>query len=148
VPALEPLIRKICRSRAPVAPVYFKQASGPLVGNRTLRGSVLSEPGARAARGSSLLGKGPGHLMPAVAATVMRCGRAFSGTAAARVVGGVGRWTRRPGAALRLLRRDDGARADVRPPQSWWVPLVSERNFHLQLMRAGRVLQRARPMDL
>jgi hypothetical protein len=74
-----------------VAPVYFEQASRPLVGNRTLRGSVLSKPGARATRGSSLLGKGPGHLMPAVAAMVMRCGRAFAGAAATRVVGGVGR---------------------------------------------------------
>jgi hypothetical protein len=76
-----------------VASVYFEQASRPLVGNRTLRGSVLSELGARATRGSSILGKGPGHLMPAVAAIVMRCERAFSGAAAARVVGGVGRWT-------------------------------------------------------
>jgi hypothetical protein len=91
--ALEPLISKFCRSRAPVVPVYFEQASRPLVGNRTLRGSGLSEPGARATRGSSLLGKEPGHLMPAVAAIVMRYGRTFSGAAAARVVGGVGRWT-------------------------------------------------------
>jgi hypothetical protein len=87
---LEPLIS---RSRAPVAPVYLEQASRPLVGNRTLRGSVLSESGARAARGSSLLGKGPGHLMPVVTAVAMRCGRAFSGAAATRVVGGVGRRT-------------------------------------------------------
>jgi hypothetical protein len=84
------LISKLHRSRAPVAPVYFEQASRPLVGNCTLQGSVLSEPGARAARGSSLLGKGPSHLMPAVAAVPRRCGRAFSGAAAARVVGGVG----------------------------------------------------------
>jgi hypothetical protein len=76
-----------------VAPVYFKRASRPLVGVRTLRGSYLFEPGARAARGSLLLGKGQGHLMPAVAATVSLRGRAFSGTAAARVVGGVGRRT-------------------------------------------------------
>jgi hypothetical protein len=81
MPALEPLISKFRRSRAPVAPVYFEQALRPLVGNRTLRGSVLSEPGARAARGSSLLGKGPGHLMPTVVAAVRRCGRAFSGVA-------------------------------------------------------------------
>jgi hypothetical protein len=74
-----------------VVPVDFEQASRPLVGNRTLRGSVLSEPGARASRGSSLLGKGPGHLMPAVAATVGRRGRAFSVVAAERVVNGVGR---------------------------------------------------------
>jgi hypothetical protein len=76
-----------------MAPVHFKRASSPLVGVRTLRGSHLFEPGARAARGSLLLGKGQGHLMPAVAAIVMRRGRAFSGAAAARVVGGVGRRT-------------------------------------------------------
>jgi hypothetical protein len=111
VPALEPLISKLCRSRAPVAPVYLERASRPLVGIRTLRGSVLFEPGARAAQGSSLLGKGPCYLMLAVAAAVRRCGRAFSGAAAAHVVGGVGRRTRRPAAALRLPRRDDGARA-------------------------------------
>jgi hypothetical protein len=90
MPALEPLISKFCRSRAPVVPVYFEQASRPLVGNRTLRGSVLSEPGARAAQGSSLLGKGPGHLMPAVTAAVRRCGRAFSGAAATLIVGDMG----------------------------------------------------------
>jgi hypothetical protein len=93
VSALEPLISNFCRSRAPVAPVYFERALRTLVGIRTLRGSVLFEPAARAARGSSLLGKGPGHLVPAVAAIAMRCGRAFSGVAAARVVGGVGRRT-------------------------------------------------------
>jgi hypothetical protein len=54
-------------------------------------GRIFSEPGARTARGSSLLSKGPGHLMLAVVAAVSRRGRAFSGTAAARVVGGVGR---------------------------------------------------------
>jgi hypothetical protein len=76
-----------------VVPVYFEQALRPLVGNCTLRRSVLSEPGARATRGSSLRGKGPGHLMSAVAAAIRCCGRAFSGAAAARVVGGVGRRT-------------------------------------------------------
>jgi hypothetical protein len=93
VPVLEPLISSFCESRAPVAPVFFKRALRPLVGVRTLRGSHLFEPGARAARGSSLLGKGQGHLMVAVAAVVSRRGRAFSGAAAARVVGGVGRRT-------------------------------------------------------
>jgi hypothetical protein len=73
-----------------VAPVYFERASRPLVGNCTLRGSVLSDQGARATRGSSLLVKGPGHLLLAVAAAVRCRGRAFSGAAAARVVGGVG----------------------------------------------------------
>jgi hypothetical protein len=93
MPVLELLISSFCESRAPVAPVYFKRASSALVGVRTLRGSHLFEPGARAARGSLLLGKGQGHLMPAVAATVSRRERAFSGAAAARAVGGVGRRT-------------------------------------------------------
>jgi hypothetical protein len=62
-----------------VAPVYFERASRPLVDIRTLRGSVLFELDARDARGSSLLGKGPGHLMPAVAAIAKHRGRARSG---------------------------------------------------------------------
>jgi hypothetical protein len=93
VPVLETLISSFCKSRAPVVPVHFKWASRPLVGVRTLRGSHLFEPGAQAARGSFLLGKGQGHLMPAVADIVTCRGRAFSGAAAARVVGGVGRRT-------------------------------------------------------
>jgi hypothetical protein len=56
-------------------------------------GHICFGPGARAARGSSLLSKGQGHLMLAVATVVLRHGRAFSGVAAARVVGGVGRRT-------------------------------------------------------
>jgi hypothetical protein len=127
--ALEPLISKFCRSRAPVAPVYFEQASRPLIGNRTLRGSVLSEPGARAARGSSLPGKGPGLLMPAVADAVRHRCRARSGRGGQADVTAF--------RAPRLPRRNDSARADVRPPRSWWVPLVNGRNFYLQLMRAG-----------
>jgi hypothetical protein len=91
VPALELLISSFRKLRAPLEPVYFKRALRPLVGVRTLRGSHLFEPGARAARGSLLLGKGQGHLMPTVAAIVTRRGHAFSGAAAARVVGGVGR---------------------------------------------------------
>jgi hypothetical protein len=91
VPVLETLISSFCESRAPVAPVYFKRDSRPLVGVRTLRGSHLFEPGARAARGSLLLGKGQGHLMPTVAAIVSRRGCAFSDAAATRVVGRVGR---------------------------------------------------------
>jgi hypothetical protein len=74
-----------------VAPVHVEWASRPLVGNRTLRG--FFEPRVRATLGSSLLGKGLGHLMPTVAGTVARCGRAFSGAAAARVVGDVGEQT-------------------------------------------------------
>jgi hypothetical protein len=91
VPALELLISSFRKSRAPVAPVYFEQASRPLVGIRTLRGSVSFELGARAARGSALLGKGQGHLMPIVAAIVTCRGCTFSGAAAVRVVGRVGR---------------------------------------------------------
>jgi hypothetical protein len=93
VPVLVPLISSFCESRAPVAPAHFERALRPLVDVCTLRGSYLFEPGARATRGSSLLGKGQGHLMPAVAAVVSRRGRAFSGAAAARVVGGVDRRT-------------------------------------------------------
>jgi hypothetical protein len=53
-------------------------------------GRSYFELGARAARGSSLVGKGPGHLMPAVAAIAMRRGHAFSGVAAVRIADGVG----------------------------------------------------------
>jgi hypothetical protein len=76
-----------------MAPVYFGQASRPLVDIRIVRGLVLLEPGARAARGSFILGKGQGHLMPTVAAIVTRRRRAFSGAAAARVGGGADRRT-------------------------------------------------------
>jgi hypothetical protein len=74
-----------------VAPALAEWASRPLVGNRTLRGSGFS---------SLVLGPLESHpylvrdrAMPTVAATVMRCRRAFSGVAAARVVGDVGGWT-------------------------------------------------------
>jgi hypothetical protein len=67
--------------------------TGPEVTSRCLHPLRVesSEPGARAARGSSLLGKGPGQLLLAVVAAVSRRGRAFLGAAAARVVGGAGR---------------------------------------------------------
>jgi hypothetical protein len=81
--------------------------------------------------------------MPTVVATVMRCGRAFSGVAAARVVGDVGGQTCRPAAALRLLRRNDRARACTWPFRSWLGPLVSDGCRHLQLMRAERVVRGA-----
>jgi hypothetical protein len=45
---------------------------------------------ARAVRGSSLLGKEPGHLMAATVTAVVRGGRAFSGGAIAHVVEDVG----------------------------------------------------------
>jgi hypothetical protein len=44
----------------------------------------------------------------------------------------------------RLPRRDDGLRAVAWLPRSWWGSLVSEGIFHLQLMRAGRAIRRAR----
>jgi hypothetical protein len=53
-------------------------------------GRTYFELGARAARESSLLGKGPGHLMPAVTAIAMCRGRALSGVAVARIADGVG----------------------------------------------------------
>jgi hypothetical protein len=71
-----------------VVPTLAERASKPLVSSRTLRGSDLSSLRLGPLRGSSLLGKGPGHSIPTVTATVMCCGRAFSGTTAARVVGG------------------------------------------------------------
>jgi hypothetical protein len=88
-PAHKSLISNPRESRVPVVPTLALRASRPLVGNCTLSKVSFVEPYARAARGSSLLGKGPGHLMPAVAAIVMRCGRAFSSAAAARIVGDV-----------------------------------------------------------
>jgi hypothetical protein len=73
-----------------MAPAPAEWASRPQVSNRMLRGSGFFDPRARATRGSSLPDKGPGHLMPTVAATVMRSGHAFSSAADARVVGDVG----------------------------------------------------------
>jgi hypothetical protein len=92
-------------------------------------GRIYLSQGLEPLRGSSLLGKGQGHLMPAVAAVVSRRGRAFSGAAATRVVGGVGWRTWPPATALRLPRRDDGVCAVAWPPRSWWAPFVSERIF-------------------
>jgi hypothetical protein len=83
--------------------------------------------------------------MRAATATVSRRGRAFSGVAAARVVGDVGRRTWPPAAAVRLPRRNNSARAGARLPWSWWVPLVSDQDFYLQLMRAGRAFRGAQP---
>jgi hypothetical protein len=75
--------------------------------------------------------------MPTVVVVDMRQGRAFSGDAAARVVGNVGRRTRRPAAALRLPHRNDRVRACAPPFRLWWGPLVSDGCYHLQLMRAA-----------
>jgi hypothetical protein len=49
-----------------------------------------------------------------------------------------------PPTAPRLPRHDDGLRAVAWLPRSWRGPFVSEGIFHLQLMRAGRALRRAR----
>ncbi len=70
-----------------------ERVSSPLISIRTLRGSGFSSLRPESARGSRLLGKGPGHLMPTVVAEAVRCARAFSGAAATRVVGDVGRRT-------------------------------------------------------
>jgi hypothetical protein len=91
-PALELLISN-SGSRASVVPALAERVSIPLISIRTLRGKGFSSSRLGAARGPLLLGKGPGHLMPTVVVEVVRCGRAFSGTAAARVMGDVGRRT-------------------------------------------------------
>jgi hypothetical protein len=54
-------------------------------------GRIFLSQGFGPTRGSSLLSKGPGHLMLAAATVILRRGRAFLGAAAARVVGGAGR---------------------------------------------------------
>jgi hypothetical protein len=81
--------------------------------------------------------------MPVVVATVVRHGRAFSGTAAARIVGDVGGRTWRPAAALRLSCCHDRARACAWPLRSWWVPPVTDRAVRLQLMRAEHAIRGA-----
>jgi hypothetical protein len=117
--AHESLISNPHESRAPVAPTLTECSSRPMVGNCTLRGSGFFEPRARAARGSSLLCKGPVHFTPAVAATVMRGGRAFSGAA-----------------ALRLPRCNDRVRARAPGHFGRGRPCLSVTGaVHLQLMR-------------
>jgi hypothetical protein len=89
-PALKLLISNPLDSRGPVAPALTERVSRPLVSNHTLRGLGLSSPWARVAWPLHLLGKEPSHLMTAVVAAVVRCGRAFSGSATTRIVGNVG----------------------------------------------------------
>jgi hypothetical protein len=92
-PALEPLISNFFVDRGHLwRPFKLSGLRGHWLVIAPFEGQFF-EPGARAARGSSLLGKGPGHLMPTVAAIVLRRGRAFSCATAARVVGDVGRRT-------------------------------------------------------
>jgi hypothetical protein len=89
-PALELLIINPLESRAPVAPALTERVSGPLVGNRTLRGSGFSSLGLRLCGGHTYLVSDQTVLMPTIVATVVRHGCAFSGDATARVVGDVG----------------------------------------------------------
>jgi hypothetical protein len=84
--AIELLISNPLESRTPVAPALIERVSGPLVGNRTLRGSGFSSLGLRPCGAHTYLVRDQAVLMP----TVVRRGRTFSGDAAARVVGDVG----------------------------------------------------------
>jgi hypothetical protein len=89
-PALELLISNPLESRAPVAPALVERVSRALVSNGTLRVSDFSSTGLGLREHHAYLGKGSGHLIPTVVATVVRRGRAFSGDATTRVVGVVG----------------------------------------------------------
>jgi hypothetical protein len=75
--ALEPLVSNPLESRAPVAPAPTKWVSGPLVGNRILRGSDFSSLGLRLCGGHTYLVRDQVVLMPTVVAAVVRRGRAF-----------------------------------------------------------------------
>jgi hypothetical protein len=88
-PVHELLISNPLKLRAPVAPALVEQVSRPLVGSRTL----FSSPGLGPREGHAYLVGDRAILMPTNVAVVVRCGRAFSGGAAARVVGDVGRRT-------------------------------------------------------
>jgi hypothetical protein len=92
-PVHELLISNPLKLRAPVAPALTERASRPLVGNRTLRGSDFSSPGLGLREGHAYLVRDWAILMPTVLTAVVRCGRAFSGDAAARVVCDLGRRT-------------------------------------------------------
>jgi hypothetical protein len=76
-----------------VAPALAERASRPLVSNRTLRGSDFASTALRPFEGFAYAVRSQAVLMPIVVAVVVHCGRAFSGNAAARVVGDVGRRT-------------------------------------------------------
>jgi hypothetical protein len=92
-PVHELLISNPLESRAPVACALVEQVLRPLVGNCTLRGSDFLSPGLGPFEGFAYAVSSQAVLMPTVAAVVVCCGRAFSGNAAARVVGDVGRRT-------------------------------------------------------
>jgi hypothetical protein len=89
-PALELLISNPLESRAPVAPALAEQVSRPLVSNRTLRGSDFSSTVLGPFERFTYVVMSQSLLMPTVMAMVVRCGRAFSGDTAARIVGDVG----------------------------------------------------------
>jgi hypothetical protein len=97
VPMVEPvhelLISNPLKSRALVAPAFVEQVLRPLVSNCTLRGSYFSSPGLGLREGHTYLVRDRAVLMPTNVAVVVRCGCAFSGDAAARAVGDVGRRT-------------------------------------------------------
>jgi hypothetical protein len=92
-PVHELLISNPVKSRAPVAPALVEQVSRPLVSNHTLRGSYFSSLGLGPCEGHAYLVRDQAILMPTNVAMVVRCGRAFSGDAAARIVGDVARRT-------------------------------------------------------
>jgi hypothetical protein len=90
-PVHELLISNPLKLRVPVAPALTERTSRPLVGNRTLRGRIFSSPGLGPREGHAYLVRDRAILIPTVLTAVVRCGRAFLGDAATRVVGDVGR---------------------------------------------------------
>jgi hypothetical protein len=92
-PVLELLISNPLESRAPVAPTLVERVSRPLVSNRTLRGSDFTSIVLGPFEGFAYVVRSQAVLMPSVMVVVVRCGRAFSGDAAVRVVVDVGRQT-------------------------------------------------------
>jgi hypothetical protein len=76
-----------------VAPALVERVSRPLVSNRTLRGSDFISTVLGLFEGFAYAVRSHAVLMPTVVVVVVRCGRAFSGDPAVRVVGNVGRRT-------------------------------------------------------
>jgi hypothetical protein len=92
-PVLELLINNPLESRAPVVPTLIERVSRPLVSNRTLQGSDFTSTALGSFEGFAYSIRSQAVLMPIVVPVVVRCGRAFSGNTAMRVVGDVGRRT-------------------------------------------------------
>jgi hypothetical protein len=92
-PAHELLISSPLESRALVAPAFVERVLRRLVGNRTLRGSEFQSLGLGPFEGFAYVVRSQDILMPTVVAVDVRRGCTFSGDAAARVVGDVGRQT-------------------------------------------------------